>query len=120
MELKKGETLMVNANLQQPPGALHEIVCNRSGLPADTFELYYGSKRLDGEAVLANWGVEKDSLIEVKTRGRGGVHDGGGSRSGLDGGDGVVVSCVKKKPSIMRISRLDCRVRILQGLSLRP
>ena len=89
MELKKGETLMVNANLQQPPGALHEIVCNRSGLPADTFELYYGSKRLDGEAVLANWGVEKDSLIEVKTRGRGGVHGGGGGGSGLDGGGGV-------------------------------
>ena len=63
---------MVDANLQQPPGALHKNVCNRSGLPADTFELYYGSRRLDGEAVLANWGVEKDSLIEVKTRGRGG------------------------------------------------
>ena len=79
---------MVDANLQRPPGALHENVCNRSGLPADTFELYYGSKRLDGEAMLANWGVEKDSLIEVKTRGRGG-DGGGGSRSGLDGGDGV-------------------------------
>ena len=72
VELKKGQTLMVDANLQQPPGALHENVCNRSGLPADTFELYYGSRRLDGEAMLANWGVEKDSLIEVKTRGRGG------------------------------------------------
>ena len=89
MELKKGQTLMVDANLQQPPCALHENVCNRSGLPADTFELYYGSKRLDGEAVLANWGVEKDSLIEVKTRGRGGVHGGGGSGSGLDGAGGV-------------------------------
>ena len=88
MELKKGQTLMVDANLQRPPGALHENVCNRSGLPADTFELYYGSRRLDGEAMLANWGVEKDSLIEVKTRGRGG-DGGGGSRSGLDGGDGV-------------------------------
>ena len=89
MELKKGQTLMVDANLQRPPGALHENVCNRSGLPADTFELYYGSKRLDGEAVLANWGVEKDSLIEVKTRGRGGVHGGGGSGSGSDGAGGV-------------------------------
>ena len=81
---------MVDANLQQPPGALHENVCNRSGLPADTFELYFGSKRLDGgEAVLAKWGVEKDSLIEVKMRGRGGVHGGGGGGSGLDGGGGV-------------------------------
>ena len=80
---------MVDANLQRPPCALHKNVCNRSGLPADTFELYYGSKRLDGEAVLANWGVEKDSLIEVKTRGRGGVRGGGGGGSGLDGGGGV-------------------------------
>ena len=93
VELKKGQTLMVDANLQQPPGALHENVCNRSGLPADTFELYYGSKRLDGEAVLANWGVEKDSLIEVKTRGRGGVHGGGGGGSDLHG-DGGVGSCL--------------------------
>ena len=93
VELKKGQTLMVDANLQQPPGALHENVCNRSGLPADTFELYYGSKRLDGEAVLANWGVEKDSLIEVKMRGRGGVHGGGGGGSDLHG-DGGVGSCL--------------------------
>jgi hypothetical protein len=46
VELKKGQTLMVDANLQRPPCALHKNVCNRSGLPADTFELYYGSKRL--------------------------------------------------------------------------
>eukprot|EP00964_Phaeocystis_antarctica_P017176 scaffold9476_cov40-Phaeocystis_antarctica.AAC.1 len=80
---------MVDANLQQPSGALHEDVSERSGLPADTFELYHGSKRLEGQAVLASWAVEKDSLIEVKTRGRGGMHGGGGSGGGADGGGGV-------------------------------
>ena len=89
MEIKKGQTIMVGGNLQQPSGALHEDVSERSGLPADTLELYHGSKRLEGEAVLASWGVEKDSLIEVKTRGRGGMHGGGGSRGGADGGGGA-------------------------------
>ena len=89
MELKKGQTIMVDANLQQPSSALHEDVSKRSGLPADTFELYHGSKRLEGEAVLGSWGVEKDSLIEVKTRGRGGMRGGGGSEGGVDGGGGV-------------------------------
>ena len=89
VEIKKGQTIMVDANLQQPPGALHKDVSERSGLPADTFELYHGSKRLEGEAVLASWGVEKDSLIEVKTRGRGGMHGGGGGEDGADGGGGV-------------------------------
>eukprot|EP00964_Phaeocystis_antarctica_P066702 scaffold40368_cov59-Phaeocystis_antarctica.AAC.1 len=84
VELKKGQSIMVDANLQQPSGALHRDVSIRSGLPADTFELYHGSKRLEGEAVLASWGVEKDLLIEVKTRGRGGMHGGGGSRGGAD------------------------------------
>eukprot|EP00964_Phaeocystis_antarctica_P128914 scaffold92734_cov47-Phaeocystis_antarctica.AAC.1 len=79
---------MVDANLQQPSGALHEDVSERSGLPTDTFELYHGSKRLEGEAVLVSR-VEKDSLIEVKTRGRGGMHSVGGSRGGADGGGGV-------------------------------
>eukprot|EP00964_Phaeocystis_antarctica_P112519 scaffold76662_cov48-Phaeocystis_antarctica.AAC.1 len=80
---------MVDANLQQPSGALHKDVSERSGLPADTFELYHGSKRLEDEAVLASWGVEKDSLIEVKTRGRGGMHSGGGGGGGADGGGGA-------------------------------
>ena len=90
MELKKGQTIMVDANLQQPSSALHEDVSKRSGLPADTFELYHGSKRLEGEAVLGSWGVEKDSLIEVKTRGRGGMPSGRGGGGGCaDGGGGV-------------------------------
>ena len=72
MELKKGQTIMVDANLQQPSSALHDDVSERSGLPAESFELYHGSKRLEGEAVLGSWRVEKDSLIEVKARGRGG------------------------------------------------
>ena len=79
---------MVDASLQQPSGVL-EDVSERSGLPADTFALYHGSKRLEGEAVLASWGVEKDSLIEVKTRGRGGMHGGGGGGGDVDGGGSV-------------------------------
>ena len=39
--------------------------------------------------MLASWGVEKSSLIEVKTRGRGGMHGGGGGEGGADGGGGV-------------------------------
>eukprot|EP00964_Phaeocystis_antarctica_P138374 scaffold103067_cov54-Phaeocystis_antarctica.AAC.1 len=85
----RGQTIMVDANLQQPSGALRKDVSERSGLPADSFELYHGSKRLEGEAVLARWGVEKDSLIEVKTHGRGGMHSGGGGGGGADGGGGV-------------------------------
>ena len=69
-------------------GALHKDVSERSGLSADTFELYHGSKQLEGEAVLARWEVEKNSLIEVKTRGRGGMHGGGGGEGGADGGGG--------------------------------
>ena len=89
VELKKGQTIMVDANLHQPSGALHEDVSERSGLPADTFELYHRSKRLEGEAVLASWGIEKDSLIEVKTRGRGGKHGSGGGGGDVDGGGSV-------------------------------
>jgi len=89
MEIVEGQTIMVDANLQQLSGALHEDGNECSGLPADTFELYHGSKRLEDEAVLARWGVEKDSLIEVKTRSRGGMHGGGGSGGGTDGGGSV-------------------------------
>eukprot|EP00964_Phaeocystis_antarctica_P049331 scaffold28616_cov60-Phaeocystis_antarctica.AAC.1 len=38
VEIQKGQTIMVDANLQQPSGALHEDVSERSGLPTDTFE----------------------------------------------------------------------------------
>ena len=108
MEIKKGQTIMVDANLQQPSGALHKDVSERSGLPADTFELYHGSKRLEGEAALSSWGIEKDSTIEVKMRGRGGAPGmspdgerlgprkpaaggggGAGGAGGSDGGGGV-------------------------------
>ena len=85
MELKKGQTIMVDANLQQPSSALHEDVSERSGLPADTFELYHGSKPLEDEAPLASWGVKKGSLIEVKMRGRGGMQTAGGEGSGVAG-----------------------------------
>ena len=78
MELKKGETIMIDAALHQPASFLHETFSNRSGVPPDHFELYYRGKRLEGEAALASWGVEKDSTIEVKMRGRGGTSAQGG------------------------------------------
>ncbi len=72
MELKKGQTIMMNVGLDMPAAILHEAVSNRSSMPPDTFALYYRSKKLEGEALLSSWQVEKDAIIEVKTRGRGG------------------------------------------------
>ena len=113
VELKKGQTIMADANLKQSSSVLHEDVSDRSGLPADIFELYHGGKRLEREATLSSRGVGKDSTIEVKMRGRGGMPgvgmlpglsgrggspDGGrrshrrlaeGGGSGADGSDGV-------------------------------
>ena len=115
MELKKGETIMMDASLHLPAAFLHEAFSDRSGVPPDHFELYYRGKRLEGEAALASWGIIKGSTIEVKTRGRGGAPEatyadedalravgegdsaggygdggggGGGSGHGEDGGDG--------------------------------
>ena len=87
MELRKGQTIMVDADLQQPSRTLHKDVCSRSRLPADNFELYHGSKRLEDEAPLASCGVKKNSLIEVKMRGRGGMQTAGGEGSGVAGLD---------------------------------
>ena len=107
MELKKGETIMTDASLHLPAGFLHNAFSNRSGVPPDHFELYYRGKRLEGEAALSSWGIEKDSTIEVKMRGRGGGPGmssdggrlgprrpaagggGGAGASGSDRGDGV-------------------------------
>ena len=94
MELKKGETIMMNASLHLPAAFLHEAFSNRSGVPPDNFELYYRGKRLEGEVAMSSWGVVKDSTIEVKMRGRGGgaagSYDNSGDNSGgnSDGGDG--------------------------------
>ena len=75
MELKKGQTIMIDIALHLPAAYLHEAFSNRSGLPPDRFELYYRGKRLEGEGALSSWGIEKDSAIEVKMRGRGGAPD---------------------------------------------
>ena len=115
---------MVDANLQQPSGALRKDVSERSGLPADTFELYHGSKRLEGEAVLARWGVEKDSLIEVKTRGRGGMHGGEGGEGGADGGGGVkgggggTDSCLGGIGGVRRGMMFVTRIDFIEALPL--
>ena len=87
VELKKGETIMTDAYLHLPASFLHEAFSDRSGVPSDHYELYYRGKRLEGEAALSSWGVGKDSTIEVKLRGRGGVSTPGGS-SGGDGAGG--------------------------------
>ena len=81
MELKKGETIMIDVALHLSAACLHEAFSNRSRLPPDHFELYYRGKRLEGEAALSSWGIEKDSTIEVKLRGRGGAPD-----TSFDGG----------------------------------
>ena len=95
VELKKGETIMIDVALHLPAACLHEAFSNRSGLPPDHFELYYRGKRLEGEAALSSWGIEKDSAIEVKMRGRGGAPDtssdgdtAGSSNDGVGGSGG--------------------------------
>ena len=99
MELKKGETIMIDVALHLPAACLNEAFRNHSGLPPDHFELYYRGKRLEGEAALSSWGIEKDSAIEVKMRGRGGAPDmsfdggllghGAGSSGSFDGVGGA-------------------------------
>ena len=82
MELKKGETILTDTSLHLPAACLRKAFSDRSGVPADHFELYYRGKRLEGEAALASWGVEKDATIEVKMRGRGGMNTADGKQVG--------------------------------------
>ena len=91
VELKKGDTIMIDAFLHLPAAFLHESFSDRSGFPPDHFELYYRGKRLEGEAALSSWGVGKDTIIEVKMRGRGGAPgmDPDGGRLGSAAGGGV-------------------------------
>ena len=81
MELKKGETIMIDAALHLPASFLYKAFSDRSGVPLDFFELYYRGKRLEGEAALASSGIEKGSTIEVKMRGRGGAGNKTGKQS---------------------------------------
>ena len=80
MELKKGETIMIDAALHLPASFLHESFSDRSGVPLEFFELYYRGKRLEGEAALASSGIEKGSTVEVKMRGRGGADNQSGKQ----------------------------------------
>jgi len=82
VELKKGKTILTDASLRLPAACLHKAFSDRSGVPPDHFELYYRGKRLQGEAALASWGVEKDATIEVKMRGRGGMNTADGKQVG--------------------------------------
>ena len=84
---------MIDIALHLPAACLHEAFSNRLGFPPHHFELYYCGKRLEGKAALSSWGIAKDSTIEVKMRGRGGVPDtspdggGPGTRIAAAGGD---------------------------------
>ena len=82
---------MTDAALHLPASFLREAFSERSGVPLDVFELYYRGKRLEGEAALSSWGVGKDTIIEVKMRGRGGAPgmDPDGGRLGSAAGGGV-------------------------------
>ena len=82
MELKKGKTILTDASLHLRAACLRKAFSDRSGVPPDHFELYYRGKRLEGEAALATWGVEKDATIEVKMRGRGGMNTADGKQVG--------------------------------------
>jgi len=79
----------MNVDLDMPAAILHEAVSNRSGMPLEGFALYYRSKKLEGEVALSSWQVGKNAIIEVKTRGRGGVKEAGSS------GDGTTASNLK-------------------------
>ena len=74
---------MVDASLHLPSSFLHKAFSDRSGVPPGFFELYYRGKQLEGTVALSNWGVEKDSTIEVKMRGRGGMTSLGWLRTWL-------------------------------------
>eukprot|EP00964_Phaeocystis_antarctica_P003109 scaffold1658_cov60-Phaeocystis_antarctica.AAC.2 len=66
---------MIDVLLGQPASILHEDVSKRSGYSPECFSLYHQSKPLEGEATLASLGVQRNAVIELKTRGRGGVKD---------------------------------------------
>ena len=115
VELKKGETIMIEAALHLPAACLHEAFCDRSGVPPDHFELYYRGKRLESEASLSSRGVDKDATIEVKMRGLGG---GGGDQKEKQA---VAVATEGKSPSSSKVNMSDSIVIELNGgMGLKP
>ena len=111
MELKKGETIMIDVALHLPAACLHEAFSNRSGLPPDHFELYYRGKRLEGEATLSSWGIEKDSAIEVKLRGR-----GGGNKTDKDGQQPEASSSGASSSSAISPAELDAMAKLGENM----
>ena len=67
--------MMIDVDLQTTADIFQEIVSSRSGMPFEKFALYFQSKQLEGKAALSSWGVEKDAIVEVKIRGRGGADE---------------------------------------------
>ena len=125
--LKKGETILTDVSLHLPAACLRKAFSDRSGVPPEHFELYYRGKRLEGEAALGSWGVEKDAIIEVKMRGRGGMNTADGKQVGgpsspskvhveqkLQDAHGTGVKDVKagKEPS-------DVKIELHGGLTLK-
>ena len=67
----EGVTIMVDADLEQPPADLYERISDRAALgPSCDFWVLYGGKPLEGDAALSSWGVKQGAEIEVKLRGR--------------------------------------------------
>ena len=65
--------MMLYVDLQMCARTLLEAVSNRSRMPPGAFSLYYQSKQLEGGAALSSWGLQKNAVIELKTRGPGGA-----------------------------------------------
>jgi len=123
VELKKGETILIDASLHHSAASLHEAFSYRSGVPPDHFELYYRSKRLEGEAALVSWGVGRDSTIEVKMRGRGGMSPGGSDGAGGSDGGGGVGAKVTDKANEAETNAPACFSVVIElhsGLTLEP
>ena len=76
MELKKGQTIMMNIDVETAAATFHEAASIKLSMPPNDFALYHQSRKIEGDAALSSWGVKKDATIEVKTRGRGGGDKG--------------------------------------------
>ena len=111
VELKKGETIMIDAFLHLSAAFLHESFSDRSGFPPDHFELYYRGKRLEGEAALASWGVGKGATIEVKMRGR-----GGGNETDKDGQQPEASSSGASSSSAISPAELDAMAKLGENM----
>lgn len=79
-----GKSLTVDVHLYKSSVRdVMEIVQDREGLPIHEQRLIYGSKQLDAERLLSDYGVQRESIIQLVMRLRGGGGMGIGSREGV-------------------------------------